>query len=38
MLLKLQFMTANPIRKEDDVKRFLALGLLPPMRRKRATA
>jgi transposase len=38
MLLKLKFMTANPIRKEDDVKRFLALGLLPPMRRKRATA
>lgn len=31
LLLKLRFMTANPIRKEDGVKRFLALGLPAPL-------
>jgi hypothetical protein len=30
LLLKLRFMVANPIRKEDGIKRFLALGLQPP--------
>ncbi len=30
LLLKLRFMVANPIRDEDGVKRFLALGLTPP--------
>jgi len=34
LLLKLRFMIANPIRKEDDVRRFLALGLQPPPARK----
>jgi transposase len=34
LLLKLRFMTANPIRKADDIKRFLALGLQPPSTRK----
>jgi transposase len=32
LLLKLRFMTANPIRTEDGVARFLALGLPAPMR------
>jgi len=32
LLLKLRFMTANPIRNERGVQRFLALGLQPPMR------
>ncbi len=36
ILLKLRFMTANPIRKEHDIKRFLALGLQPPSTRKAA--
>ena len=30
LLLKLRFMTANPIRSDDGIKRFLALGLQPP--------
>lgn len=30
LLLKLRFTVANPIRKEDGVKRFLALALQPP--------
>ena len=33
LLLKLKFMTANPIRDESGVTRFLSLGLPPPMRR-----
>lgn len=33
LLLKLRFMTANPIRSDDGIKRFLALGLQPPSRR-----
>jgi transposase len=32
LLLKLRFMTANPIRHKDGVKRFLALGLPTPMK------
>lgn len=32
LLLKLRFMTANPIRTRDGVARFLALGLPAPMR------
>jgi transposase len=32
LLLKLRFMTANPIRTQDGVARFLALGLPAPMR------
>jgi transposase len=32
LLLKLRFMTANPIRTRDGVVRFLALGLPAPMR------
>jgi len=36
LLLKLRFMVANPIRKEDGVKRFLALGLQPPPARAAA--
>jgi transposase len=31
LLLKLRFMTANPIRTQDGVARFLALGLPAPM-------
>jgi len=31
LLRKLRFMTANPIRTNDGVRRFLALGLTPPM-------
>jgi len=30
LLLKLRFMTANPIRNDRGVQRFLALGLTPP--------
>ena len=30
LLLKLKFMTANPIRDEDGVRRFLALDITPP--------
>jgi transposase len=33
LLLKLRFMVANPIRTENGVKRFLALGLEPPTRK-----
>jgi transposase len=32
LLLKLRFMTANPIRDEDGTRRFLALGMTPPAR------
>jgi len=32
LLLKLRFMTANPIRTKSGVTRFLALGLQPPLR------
>jgi hypothetical protein len=32
LLRKLRFMTANPIRNDDGVRRFLALGIAPPMR------
>jgi transposase len=31
LLHKLRFMTANPIRTNDGLKRFVALGLTPPM-------
>ena len=34
LLLKLRYMTANPTRKEDGVKRFLALCLLSPANRE----
>jgi transposase len=33
LLRKLRFMTANPIRNDDGIRRFLALGITPPMRR-----
>jgi transposase len=33
LLLKLRFMTANPIRDDHGARRFLALGLQPPLRR-----
>lgn len=36
LLRKLRFMVANPIRTDDGVKRFLALGLTPPMAPRRA--
>ena len=36
LLLKLRFMTANPIRKDDGIRRFLALGLQPPSTRRAA--
>ena len=36
LLRKLRFMVANPIRTNDGVKRFLALGLTPPMPRRHA--
>jgi transposase len=36
LLRKLRFMTANPIRNDDGVRRFLALGITPPMPRRRA--
>lgn len=36
LLLKLRFMTANPIRIDDGVRRFLALGLPTPMAHSRA--
>jgi transposase len=36
LLRKLRFMVANPIRTDDGVKRFLALGLTPPMPRRQA--
>jgi transposase len=31
LLRKLRFMTANPIRSDDGLKRFVALGLTPPV-------
>jgi transposase len=31
LLRKLRFMVANPIRSNDGIRRFLALGLTPPM-------
>lgn len=31
LLRKLRFMTANPIRQRDGIKRFLALGIPPPL-------
>ena len=33
LLLKLRFMTANPIRSKDGVRRFIALGLPAPVKR-----
>lgn len=36
LLRKLRFMVANPIRSNDGVRRFLALGLTPPMPRSQA--
>jgi transposase len=33
LLLKLRFMTANPIRSKDGVRRFIALGLPAPFQR-----
>jgi hypothetical protein len=29
-------MTANPIRNDDGIRRFLALGITPPMPRRHA--
>jgi transposase len=37
LLLKLRFMTANPIRTEEGTNRFLALGLQPVASRRRAS-
>ncbi len=36
LLRKLRFMVANPIRSNDGIRRFLALGLTPPMPRSHA--
>jgi hypothetical protein len=36
LLRKLRFMTANPIRNDDGIRRFLALGITPPMPRRHA--
>jgi transposase len=36
LLRKLRFMTANPIRTGDGIRRFLALGLTPPMPNRHA--
>ena len=36
LLRKLRFMVANPIRSNDGVQRFLALGITPPMPRRHA--
>jgi len=36
LLRKLRFMTANPIRTHDGIRRFLALGITPPMPRRQA--
>lgn len=36
LLRTLRFMVANPIRTNDGLKRFLALGLTPPMPRRQA--
>ena len=35
-LRKLRFMTANPIRSDDRIRPFLALGITPPMPRRKA--
>jgi len=36
LLRKLRFMTANPIRSDDGIRRFLALGITPPLPSRRA--
>ncbi|HLK38574.1 MAG TPA: ISL3 family transposase [Polyangiaceae bacterium] len=36
LLRKLRFMTANPIRTDDGIRRFIALGITPPMARRQA--
>ena len=36
LLRKLRFMTANPIRNDDGIRRFLALGITPPVPRLHA--
>ncbi|MHB8533716.1 MAG: ISL3 family transposase [Solirubrobacteraceae bacterium] len=36
LLRKLRFMVANPIRNDDGIRRFLALGITPPMPRRQA--
>jgi transposase len=36
LLRKLRFMVANPIRNDDGIRRFLALGITPPMSRRHA--
>jgi transposase len=36
LLRKLRFMTANPIRNDDGIRRFLALGITPPLTRRHA--
>jgi transposase len=36
LLRKLRFMTANPIRSQDGIRRFLALGIAPPATRRHA--
>lgn len=36
LLRKLRFMVANPIRSNDGIRRFLALGITPPMTRRQA--
>ncbi len=36
LLRKLRFMTVNPIRTEDGIRRFLALGIAPPLPRRHA--
>jgi transposase len=36
LLCKLRFMVANPIRSADGLKRFVALGVTPPMPMRRA--
>jgi transposase len=36
LLRKLRFMTANPIRNDDGIRRFLALGITSPLPRRKA--
>jgi transposase len=36
LLRKLRFMVANPIRNDDGIRRFLALGITPPLPSRRA--
>jgi transposase len=36
LLRKLRFMVANPIRNDDGIRRFLALGITPPLQSRRA--